>query len=267
MVFLYISYSIGHKKIDIIKDVQLIFPTLTKQYWFVTVYFVLCILSPFINKFLENISKRQLQVLLIIGLFIFYVIATFAFALNASQIVMDAGYGIVNFIYLYMLGYYLKYYYEDNHNFKFYFGMFLLTTFLLFTVNHGMTLIMGFYFNTFCNYNTVFVLAGAVFLFLAFKNLNAGEVKIINTISKKALIVYIIHMNPSMSSWIFKDLLCVDKADSIVLIIMIIVLPFVIYGISFVIDLIVDIIMKPIDKGLEKWGNRISFTGMEEMRN
>ncbi len=257
----------GIRNIDIIKDIQLIFPLLTKKYWFITIYFVLCILSPFINRFIKILSKRQLQVLLIAGFVIFYAIATFSFAINAPQIVMDAGYGIVNFIYLYILGYYLKNYFEDNHSFLFYLVLFFLTALLLFAANYGMTVILGFNFDAFICYNTVFVLAGAVFLFLAFKNLNIGEVKIINTISKKALIVYILHMNPSLSSWMFKDLLCVDKTDGIGLIIMIIVLPFVIYGISFVIDLVVDIILKPIDKVLENRENRISFFGIEEMGN
>ena len=42
---------------------------------------------------------------------------------------------------------------------------------MLFVVNWGMTKITGFYFDSLISYNTIFVLGGAISLFLAFKNL------------------------------------------------------------------------------------------------
>lgn len=53
--------------------------------------------------------------MLVTGFFLFYVMATFCFAINADQLVTDAGYGLVNFIYLYCLGYYIRNYYEDGN--------------------------------------------------------------------------------------------------------------------------------------------------------
>lgn len=50
-----------------IKDIQLIFPVITKQYWYVTVYFVLCIFSPYLNVFLENISEKVLKNEILVG--------------------------------------------------------------------------------------------------------------------------------------------------------------------------------------------------------
>jgi hypothetical protein len=43
---------------------------------------------------------------------------------------------------------------------------------MLLVVNWGMTKITGFYFDSLISYNTIFVLGGAISLFLTFKNSN-----------------------------------------------------------------------------------------------
>lgn len=42
------------------------FPVILGNYWFVTVYIVLYLLSPFINKFIYSLKKQQYKILLII---------------------------------------------------------------------------------------------------------------------------------------------------------------------------------------------------------
>lgn len=124
LIYTYISIILGllfgiyHFSIK--TDIKLLFPLLTKQYWFITVYFVLCLLSPYLNKFLKIVSKKELESLLLILILIFYGIATFCYAINANQIVPDAGYGIINFISLYYLGYYIRNYYIDKHSIDYY---------------------------------------------------------------------------------------------------------------------------------------------------
>ena len=59
----------------------------------------------------------------------FYFIVTICFLINANQIVMDAGYGIVNFVYLYCFGYYIRNYYDDTHNTILYIGIYFFCLF------------------------------------------------------------------------------------------------------------------------------------------
>lgn len=239
-------------KINIIKDVLLILPVITKQYWFITIYIVLCILSPFINSFLKNLSKEYLEKFLITGFVLFYLISTFCFLVNSEQIVNDAGYGIINFIYIYSLGYYIKNYYKDKHSANFYICMYFLTSISIFISNQTISKILELYFNSFISYNTIFVLLQSYFLFMAFKNIKLGNIKIINKIASKCLIVYIIHMNPTVSTYFFENILKVNKLSGANLILGILIFPFIIYAISYIIDLIVDFILKPIENKISK---------------
>ena len=249
---LLVGIVIGIYNFSLLNDIKLLFPLITKQYWFITAYFILCILSPFINVFLDNITKRDLQKLIILLFIIFYCVATFCYAINADQIVPDAGYGIVNFISLYILGYYLKNYYNDKHNSFFYFCLFFISTILLFLANIFFTKVFGFYFDSFISYNSVFVLLGAINFFLMFKNMNLKYNKSINMISSRCLAVYIIHMNPILGKFIFENIFKVKFLTGFDLLLGVTIIPIIVYISSYIIDFIVDIIMYPIDKYIFK---------------
>lgn len=247
-----LAVALGVHTISLTKDIQLLLPVITKQYWYVTVYFVLCVFSPYLNVFLENVSPKLLKESLICSWGVLYVIATLCFLINADQIVMDAGYGIVNFTYLYCLGYYIRHYYVDRHGAAFWFGIYLLACLGTFFVNAGMSLIMGFYFNSMISYNTIFTLAGAIGLFMCFKNLNIKGNKVIYWLSKHSLSVYLIHMCPPISAYVFNSVLKISNFSSLPLAFAIIVLPVVIYMVSSIIDSAADVILQPIEKMILK---------------
>lgn len=239
-IFFAIGIISGIHQINIIKDILLIFPVITKRYWFITDYFVLCILSPFLNKFIRSLEKEELKNLLLIGGIIFYVIATFCFMINADQIVNDSGYGMINFIYLYFAGFYLKHYYKDEHGCIFYFAAYAIISIMLFMINWGMTKITGFYFDSLISYNTIFVLGGAISLFLAFKNLKIPTNTIINRSAAACLSIYVIHTNPTTSQYMFCNILKVNQISGIKLIPVILVQACLIYVVCYLIDIIVD---------------------------
>lgn len=243
-------------KINLIKDVQFLFPIITKQYWFITIYFVLCILSPYINLFLRNVSKVMLKKALCSGAILFYIVATICFLINANQIVLDAGYGIVNFIYLYCLGYYIRHYYTDKYKTKVYLIIYILSCFFTFLVNLGMTYVTGFYFESMISYNTIFTLIGSVGLFMVFKNFNTINIcpkkrKIILWLSNHSLSVYLIHMCPLIGFYIFTGVLKVQMFDVNHLIISFLILPIIIYLVCSILDVVVDLIIISVVKGLK----------------
>lgn len=62
-----LAIALGIHTISLTKDIQLLFPVITKQYWYITIYFVLCIFSPYLNVFLENVSEKMLKDAIFIG--------------------------------------------------------------------------------------------------------------------------------------------------------------------------------------------------------
>lgn len=249
---LMIGIAFGIHQINFMQDIKLLFPVITKQYWYITAYLALCILSPYINTFLKAADRKLLHSMLITGFFLFYVMATFCFIINADQLVMDAGYGLVNFVYLYCLGYYIRYYYKDSNRIGIYLLMYTIPCLLVFSVNAGLSRILGFYFNSMISYNTVFVLMASVGVFLTFKNIHVPNNRWISKLASKTLAVYIIHMNPVLSRFIFIDLLKVNTYSGIKLIVAAIVLSVAIYLISVVIDMVVDLFLNPVENILRE---------------
>lgn len=102
------------------------------------------------------------------------------------------------------------------------------------------------------SYNTVFVLMASVSAFLVFENIHIPNKKWISKLASKTFAVYIIHMNPVLSRFIFTNLLKVNTYNGVKLIVAAIVLPVVIYLVATVIDMTVDLILKPVENVLCK---------------
>lgn len=78
-------------------------------------YIVLFLLIPFINILLNNIDKETYKKLLIVILLVF----SLWDSIMSNKIIADSGYGIVNFIVLYIIGGYLKLHYNNSKNFSY----------------------------------------------------------------------------------------------------------------------------------------------------
>ena len=62
---------IGVRQFNTSECIKAFFPILTKEYWFVNCYLLLYILSPFLNKFIKSLEKKEFQRLLVILLVVF----------------------------------------------------------------------------------------------------------------------------------------------------------------------------------------------------
>lgn len=60
-------------------------PVLTKNYWFITIYFALCPVSPYLNLLVEHLDKRNFQRLLVTCFGLFVVLPTIGWCLNFPQ--------------------------------------------------------------------------------------------------------------------------------------------------------------------------------------
>lgn len=159
-------------------------------YWFVTTYLVLLVLSPFVNVFISSLSKVQHIKFLIV------------FTLISVIPLLNSPIGNLGFfIYLYCIGAYIKEYFEQKEVdgkllFLFIFGNFLLVLLSIAILD----VLSGF--NEVFNHPLYFIASSSpliimmsIGVFIWFKQMNIGNVKIINVVSSTMFGVYLIHDN------------------------------------------------------------------------
>ena len=162
--------------------------------WFVIIYCILYLLIPFLNKILNNISQNSYKTLLVIGLIFFYLWPSFYTKITVS----DAGYGIVNFVYLYFIGAYIRKYHEnDKHilsSLIIYLGCALITTLASLKIGRAW------------DYNFIFNLIGSVALFEVFRSINIKHSKVINKLATYTFAVYLIDVNSFFNIYLYRTL-------------------------------------------------------------
>lgn len=232
------------------KDILLLFPILFKQYWFITCYVMLYIISPLLNKWAASLDKNDYKNFLFAGFLIIYVWPTISFLVNAPQFINDAGYGIINFSYLYMLGYFLRHHYIEQHSASWYWGGYFLVVVILFLCQAGLSFLLGFEFTSWFSYNTVFIFIGAVCFFMAFKNIKIQS-SFINKLAKPCLAVYLIHKHPLI--WgNFCSLIDVNSYHGLNFIFLFFTLPIAIYLFCVVIEYCRLWLMQPVENRIIK---------------
>lgn len=172
-------------------------PVSYNEYWFFSAYIILCVLTPFLNKFAKSLEKENYKKMLIIFTVIFSVIYSLLYS-SRSYSVGDGNLGAVAwFIYLYLLAGYIKLYKINILENKKTLYILTITVFIIFatlliflnqTRNHT-----AFYW--YVKINSIFILTLAVLVFYIFKNAKIKQSKIINYIASLTFPVYIIHEN------------------------------------------------------------------------
>ena len=144
VLLLAVSIVLGWHAFSLRKDLLLFFPILSKQYWFITCYAVLYFIAPLLNRWSVSMNSTTYKKVLISGSFIIYLWPTINFLFAAQQFISDAGYGIVNFAYLYMLGQYIRYHYSDKISAVRYLSWYFLTIIVLFICQYILSYVLGF---------------------------------------------------------------------------------------------------------------------------
>lgn len=163
------------------------------QYWFIPCYFSLFLISPFINKIIDSLSKANFDRLIIILTIINVYIGYF----GIRDEINACGYNLLQFIYLYIIGAYLEIHLVAKRERRYvYLAIYIVSaiSWSLFTLNQNK-------FNNF-SYNNPFVLIAAVALFL-FSNTIHFNGKIVNYLSSSALAVYLIQSSPFIESILY----------------------------------------------------------------
>lgn len=241
----------GHSTIELIRA---IFPILTKKFWFVNSYVLLYMLSPFLNKLINSLSKKHFTIL--IGyLVLIFSIRTTLLPLSWSQD-PTGGMGISLFILLYSIAAWLRMYYSSNgKKYRWLIGYFtlaiclLMSKVLIIKIGAGENLSSKFY-----GYSSPVTIVEAICLLLFFINLRPMRNKIgniINYIAKHSFSVYIIHF--AMMSVLFTKIFHVqnwiDRIDTGIMAILVSCV--IIYSFCTIIDMIKCLIFNEIGRMME----------------
>ena len=212
-------------------------PITFKEYWFATAYVVLYIFHPFINKMLNNLTRKEELTLIATGMTLFSLIHTFT--------TMDFyGNEAIQFILFYIIGDYLGRYKDNLFSKKKWrliglFGSLILIALSIVVLdligtkipvagNHSIYLL---------NRTSPLSILFAVSLFGIFANRTPKYSGLVNTIAPSMFGIYLIHDNPCMRELIWKELLSSSElVGSHYLVMHIIFATIVVFGCCLLID-------------------------------
>lgn len=229
------------------------FPTLTRQYWFVTCYIGVYICSPIIRVISNKLNNKEHKLILIIGLLLFVVYYNLFFF--CDNLNFGGATGIVWFAYLYFWGIYFQKYYEPNYtkrNLLEYFSVVILALlsripfYLIFIFTKKDIFLTGAsIFDSV--YNSIFTFISSIFLFKLFLNIKINKFKIsfIRFLSSSTFAIYILHENKYLREVIwhsinFKNIVGLSIIKMILAIVIVVI---TVFGLGLIVDKVVKYIL------------------------
>lgn len=173
------------------------------QWWFASTYFVLYLLSPYINILLKNLNRRQYIIFLVLLGGCWCVIPTFTAQNFQSN-------SLAWFVYLYAIAGYIKLFgLKKNVTSKkwillaIFFAFLTYVSVVTFDLLGMKVVFFGKNATFFYNMQSFPMLVISVSLFLGFRALNIGCNKFVNTISAATFGVYLIHEEPYVRDFLW----------------------------------------------------------------
>lgn len=198
----FIFLMMGQNKFNL----NVFFPITYQTWWFASTYFVLYILSPFINKFLLSLNRNEYKKLLLIMFTIWCIIPTIFEENYESN-------SLIWFIFLYALSGYIRLHgIKIQKDFLDYMKLTAIGVFINFILFIFLEILdacfpyIGIHTTRFFAMNTLPILLISLTLFLGFIHLNIGYVHFINVISSTTFGIYLIHDHPLVRALLWKDL-------------------------------------------------------------
>lgn len=165
-----------------------IMPITFKAHWFLTYYFVIALLSGFLNQIPEKLDRATFRNLLLALIALFYVIPTFLM----TEVIEDSGKGVVCMSIVYLVGRYIRKYYSDVSFKKSHLAIVYVACILIPTVmNIALTGTKGVFMSMFSRDNSIFMLMEAIVFFLFFREMHFTN-GLINRLAPNVVILYCI---------------------------------------------------------------------------
>ena len=198
--FMLVFRLTGIEKWSKVDTLKTFFPLAYNQYWFITVYLYLLLLIPFINKFLNSLTKENYNKVLVVLTIIFVVIPTIFYSnglIGSTQTPM----GILLFIYVYIIGAYIRLYgikFFENRKLRNIILICLgyIIVFAIVLIGKKLEQKNIFWSNLFAYYremNSIFILVPSIALFYVFKEWKLKYNRFINYFASISFAVYLFH--------------------------------------------------------------------------
>ena len=199
-------------KIDLLKN---LFPISFGNWWFVTVYIGMYILSPFINIGIHAMSRKMHTLLATVMVLLFSVYPNVFFTSEGFQ--THSGYSLIWFICLYVIAAWIRLYYTPNYRIGKKLIVYLCVAVMVplsrFIIGYITFALRGemYHEDLFYNYNSVLVLASSILLFLLFLNYKGNDTimgRIALRMGALTFAVYLIHEHDWLQDviWSYFDL-------------------------------------------------------------
>lgn len=224
---------------------QLIISLIPSNY-FIWLYGVLYIISPYINKCIGNLDKDKFSKFMILSIILFSVWPTMLdcitsmtgvgfsgmYTINASS--NEGGYTLVWFVVLYCSGAYLRKYSLNEKNLYIFAVISIILIYLLLHVTV-----------TVINYDNILVYIASITIFSIFNKIKLKESKIIYMLSKRSFDIYVIHCCLYVL-WTSLNLKRIYTSNFVVFIIYYVAMFVIMYLVSLVISIIGDFLLYPV---------------------
>ena len=183
-----------------------LFPVTFINWWFASAYFVLLLFTPFLNRFLHALSKRQFLLLLCLCGTLWCIIPT----VSAQEMQCN---NLLWFMSVYALAAYLRMYAgKPKHGAVFYLALGCLCALFIFASAVVLDF-LGVSHPFFRSHTRYFYgikmlpnIASAVFFLIGFSKIDIGSVRWINVISSAVFGVYLLHDDPLTRPLIWEKL-------------------------------------------------------------
>ncbi len=178
-----------------------LFPIMSNQYWFFTCYFVLMIVAPFLNRFINTMDRKEFKKCLSVLLGLFVIIPS----LNIFDDNFDTskGYSAVWFVILYLVASYLRRYPLPKKPYGIFYiciSAFSLLAYALLDHLSQYLPLFGQARDIIYRYNSLVIFLASVCLFLFFIHhpINTEKTweKLVTKLSAVSFSVYLIHEHP-----------------------------------------------------------------------
>lgn len=191
-------------------------PVLTRQYWFVTTYVGVYIISPFIKLISERINKTEHISIIIVGFLLFVLYYNLFFF--CDNLNFGGATGIVWFTYLYFCAIYIKLYYKPegikkalkNYMILFFIAIMSRVPFVILYLATKKSIFLQGASIFDSVYNSIFPFLMSIAFFKVFLNLKFDkddkEIKIIMFFSKFSWYVYLFHENKYIRSFLWNNI-------------------------------------------------------------
>lgn len=217
-----IFFIINPANITVVNCFSAIMPFFSKTWYFLSNYLIILLLSPFLNKMLASLTKKQYLYFMGIVFVVMSLWSTLAKIDGLDKVfeiskIVDPYYGksLGGFLLMYIIGGYLRLFVKQKPVAKeaktAVKPAYLFVFFALCIADMGLSYLFPQYKNVFGMFNNPIVLVESALLILFFRDFRFSS-DFVNTIAGTTLGIYAIHENPYIRKWLWSVFDFNDKA-------------------------------------------------------